>query len=108
VSFEIICRYAASHFKDAGFCLPSARMNQLDIGRVAEFPGMGGSEDQSQIFVDFNEMLAASQCVEFRRAVSSREKASCISPCNEGFNLSVGADFPGKPRTLRLCCTNFT
>ncbi len=51
-------------------------------------------------------MLAAGQFVFRRRLVFAHENAVLISPCKEGFSLSVGADFAGKSRTLRLCTTN--
>ena len=48
-------------------------------------------------------MFSAGQIVPLWRAIFNREDALCISLSSEGFSLSIGADFSGKPRTFRLC-----
>ena len=83
-------------------------MIKFKIDAETEFPRVGGLEDDPSGWVQRDKMLSTCQFVFMWRRGFGPYSTSIISPSSEGFSLSVGADFSGKPSTFRLCCTNFT
>jgi hypothetical protein len=78
-------------------------MDHLHVRTKSKFPWVRGLINDFSGQIEGNKMFSSGQIVPLWSAIFNREDALCISSSSEGFSLSIGADFSGKPRTFRLC-----